>query len=124
MTSQPRYTSLVAWQRADELFIRLHRLASKTFPADERYELTSQLRRAALSVPTNIVEGIARSHRRETLHFLQIAWGSLQEVSYVVHVARRLGYISEEAAANVASEIQLVARPLSGLMASFRRPPP
>jgi len=73
MTIKPGYTSLVAWQRADDLFVRLHHLASKSFPVEERYELSAQLRRAALSVPTNIVEGTARYHRRETLHFLRIA---------------------------------------------------
>jgi four helix bundle protein len=123
MAGGPRHTSLVAWQRADDLFIRLHRLASTTFPSDERYELTSQLRRAALSVPTNIVEGIARSHRRETLHFLQIAWGSLQEVGYFIHVARRLGYITGETAGELTTEVRRTAAPLSGLLTSYKERP-
>ena len=108
MTTTPSYTSLVAWQRADDLFIRLHRLASKTFPVEERYELSAQLRRAALSVPTNIVEGTARFHKKETLHFLRIAWGSLQEVGYFVHVARRLEYLSEVQAEDLTSEVRRV----------------
>ena len=125
MTTPPNYTSLVAWQRADDLFIRLHRLASKTFPVEERYELSAQLRRAALSVPTNIVEGTASFYKKETLHFLRIAWGSLQEVGYFIHVARRLEYISQVAADELMTEIRQTAAPLSGLIASFegRRPP-
>jgi four helix bundle protein len=119
MTTRPGYTSLVAWQRADDLFVRLHRLASSSFPVEERYELSAQLRRAALSVPTNIVEGSARYHRRETLHFLRIAWGSLQEVGYFIHVAKRLGYITEGSADDLIKEVRKVAAPLSGLMASF-----
>jgi four helix bundle protein len=119
MTTTPSYTSLVAWQRADDLFIRLHRLASKTFPVEERYELSAQLRRAALSVPTNIVEGIARFHTKETLNFLRIAWGSLQEVGYFVHVARRLEYLSEAQSEDLTSEVRRVAAPLRGLIASY-----
>jgi four helix bundle protein len=124
MTTTPSYTSLVAWQRADDLFIRLHRLASKTFPVEERYELSAQLRRAALSVPTNIVEGTSRFHKKETLHFLRIAWGSLQEVGYFVHVAGRLEYLSEGQAEDLTSEVRRVAAPLSGLIASYDKHPP
>ena len=65
MSITPAYKSLVAWQRADDLFIRLHRLTLTEFPDYERYELGSQLRRAALSVPANIVEGTARIYGRE-----------------------------------------------------------
>ncbi len=89
MTKLPRYQSLIAWQRADDLFIRLHRVTREYFPADERYELTSQLRRAAFSVPANIVEGTARHYPKETLQFLRTAWASLVETGYCLHVARR-----------------------------------
>ena len=123
MANPPAYTSLVAWQRADDLFIRLHRLASKTFPVEERYELSAQLRRAALSVPTNIVEGTAKFHKKETVHFLRIAWGSLREVGYFIHVAKRLEYISEEAAEELSSGVRRVAAPLSGLIASYDKQP-
>ena len=64
-----RHESLVAWQRADDLFIKLHRLTLQSFPSHEKFELGSQLRRAAYSVPANIVEGFARRYRRTRLHF-------------------------------------------------------
>src|SRR5438876_10631982 len=96
MLSNARHHSLVAWQRADDLFIKLHLLMTKRFPASERFELGSQLRRAAYSVPANIVEGFARRYRRERLRFLNISEGSLAEVGYCVHVAHRLGYIGDE----------------------------
>src|SRR5262245_6350283 len=90
-----RHHSLVAWQRADDLFIKLHKLTIQSFPSFERFELGSQLRKAAYSVPANIAEGYGRRHRRERLHFLNISEGSLAEVSYCVHVATRLGYLEE-----------------------------
>ena len=73
MAKRPKCESLVAWQRADDLFVRLHHITKERFPADERYELTSQIRRATLSVPANIVEGIARFHPKERLQFLRTA---------------------------------------------------
>ena len=91
-----RHHSLIAWQRADDLFIDLHKLTHTKFPPIEKYELSSQLRRAGYSVPANIVEGFARRYRRSRLHFLNIAEASLAEVGYCVHVAHRLGYLSDD----------------------------
>jgi len=110
------YRELVAWQRADALFIRLHLLALKDFPAHERFVLASQLRRAALSVPANIVEGTARIHIREQLQFLRVAWSSLLEAGYYVHVAECLGYISPGLTREIESDIRRVAAPLLGLI--------
>jgi four helix bundle protein len=115
-----RHHSLVAWQRADDLFIKLHLLTIKQFPAFERFELASQLRKAAYSVPANIVEGFARRHRRERLHFLNIAEASLAEVGYCLHVALRLGYVTEEVLKEFESELNRVGAPLVGLIRSTR----
>jgi len=112
--------TLVAWQRADDLFIRLHQLSLKAFPAFERFELGSQLRRAAFSVAVNIVEGFARPLGRSRLNFLNISQSSLAEVGYCVHVAQRLGYLSEGAAAELETEIRRVGAPLTGLIRSTR----
>lgn len=114
--AEPGYRSLVAWQRADELFIHLHRVVKQAFPLDERFTLAAQLRRAALSVPANIVEGTARYHPGEMLHFLRIAWASLAEVGCYIHVAHRLGYLSGGAQGDLEREIRQVAAPLSGLI--------
>jgi len=86
-----KHYTLVAWQRADDLFIEIHRLTRASLPREERYELSSQLRRAAYSVPATIVEGYARQFRKEKFHFLSIASASLAEVGYGLHAARRLG---------------------------------
>jgi len=115
-----RHHSLVAWQRADDLFVKLHQLSSKYFPASERFELSSQLRRAAYSVPANIVEGFARRYRRARLHFLNIAESSLAEVGYCVHVAHRLGYFSDELQNELEEDIRRASAPLTGLVRSTR----
>jgi len=81
------------------------------------------LRRAAFSVPANIVEGFARRHRRERLHFLNIAEGSLAEVGYCVHVAARLGYIQPEMREALEIELSRVGAPLAGLIRSTRAMP-
>jgi len=118
-----RHHSLVVWQRADDLFIKLHQVALLQFPSIERYELGSQLRRAAYSVPANIVEGVARRYRRMRLHFLNIAEGSLAEVTYCLHVAKRLGYISADEFDALDLATREVAAPLAGLIRSTRRLP-
>jgi four helix bundle protein len=112
--------SLVAWQRADDLFIRLHLLSLKTFPAYERFELGSQMRRAAFSVAANIVEGLAYPVGRTRRKFLNVAQASLAEVGYCIHVALRLGYISQDAANELDLAVKRVSAPLAGLRRSLR----
>lgn len=112
--------TLVAWQRADDLFVRLHQLSLKVFPPFEQYELGGQLRRSAFSVPVNIVEGFATKYRKRRLNFLNVAQASLAEVGYCVHVARRLEYIDEKTALDLDLEIRQTFAPLSGLIASER----
>src|SRR5438105_1479330 len=120
MLSNARRHSLVAWQRADDLFIRIHLLTTKRFPAFERFELGSQLRRAAYSVPANIVEGFAMRYRRSRLRFLNISEGSLAEVGYCVHVAHRLGYVGDELLTELEKDINGVGAPLVGLVRSTK----
>lgn len=116
-----RHENLIAWQRADDLFIALHQLARRKFPPDERFELTSQLRRAAYSVPANIVEGAARRSLKERLRFLNVAESSLAEVGYCVHVARRLGYFDDALYTVIDKQVRGVAAPLVGLIRAWRR---
>jgi four helix bundle protein len=98
------------------LFVRLHRLTLTAFPAHERFELGSQLQRAALSVPANVVEGTARVHGGERLQFLRIAFSSLREAGYSVHVAERFGYIPQTVRLDLEKDIRRVAAPLMGLI--------
>jgi four helix bundle protein len=114
---------LIAWQRADDLFIALHQL-SRGFPSIERFELASQLRRSAFSVAANIVEGFGRQPGKERLQFLQIALASLAEVGYCLHAARRLGYMTTEDYQRLELQVRETAAPLRGLMKSVGREHP
>lgn len=87
------YRSLRAWQLAHELAVAVGR-AVRGFPSHERFELSSQLRRASLSVPCNLVEGKARFGRREYLRHVRIAVGSLAEVDYLLFYALEMGYLT------------------------------
>ena len=116
-----KHHNLVCWQRADDLFIDLHKLTHTKFPASEKYELSSQLRRAAYSVPANIVEGTQRRYPREQFHFCSIASASLAEVGYGLHAATRIGYLLPAEHAQWEERIIAIAAPLNGLMNDLRR---
>ena len=88
------YERFRAWQACDELVIKVYRRTA-SFPSHERYGITSQTRRAAVSAAANIAEGSAKRGTGEFRRYLDIAIGSLSEVSYLLHVARRLEYLSE-----------------------------
>ncbi len=94
------YERLVAWQRCHELVLSVYRL-TRAWPGDERYGLTRQSRRAAASAAANIAEGAARSGRREYARFLEIAVGSLAELSYWIRLANDLGYLEADRAAEL-----------------------
>jgi four helix bundle protein len=114
------YKKLVVWQRADDLFIEIHRLTHQLFPSFERYELGSQLRRAAYSVPANVVEGSARPSARDKIKFFNIASASLSEVTYGIHAAFRLGYIDQARYEHLDELTRMVAAPLAGLIRHHR----
>ena len=92
--AQDRWKNLEVWKLADELAYQIY-LVTRNFPKEEIYGLTSQLRRAALSVPTNLVEGYSRKGDRELSRFVNISLGSMAETKYLLHFAHRLGYLSD-----------------------------
>jgi len=108
------YRRLQVWQRSHQLVLDVYRVTG-AIPTAERYGLTSQLRRAALSVPTNIAEGARRTSAKEYSHFLNIAEGSLSETEYLVLVCRDLGYVQPEIAAGVLSEATELLKMLGAL---------
>src|SRR5437016_14349652 len=91
----PPYERLHAWRECHELALAVYR-ATKSFPAEERYGLTSQTRRAAFSAAVNIVEGSARRSTREFRRFLDIALSSLTEVGYALRFCREVGLLPDE----------------------------
>ncbi len=96
MRRQPRrHHDLEVWRDALDLVEAVYRVTA-SFPADERFGLTSQLRRAAVSVPSNIAEGSARRTRAELLQSLYIARGSLAEIETQIQIARRLSYLTSD----------------------------
>ena len=87
----------------------------KRFPKEEQYALCDQLRRAAISVPSNIAEGSGRTSSKDQVHFLEIAYGSLMEVSCQIDIAHELGYLSSEDDDAISEQISRVAAMLSGM---------
>src|SRR2546421_5113298 len=97
------YTKIKAWRLADDLTVAVYE-RTRSFPKEELYGLTSQLRRAAYSVPANIVEGSSREGKRDYLHFLYIDRGSLSEAQYFIHLAHRLGYLTDSDAQSLIAQ--------------------
>jgi four helix bundle protein len=108
------YTKIEAWRQADNLTVTIYEM-TRAFPREELYGLTSQLRRAMSSVPANIAEGSARESKKDYLHFLYIARASLSEAQYFVHLAGRLGYLSESVAGALHGHTKQVFARLHGL---------
>ena len=113
------YRKLVAYQKAKEVVKHTYQLLKK-FPSQERYALCDQLQRASVSITSNIAEGINRYSVKDKTHFIEIAYGSLMEVSSQFEIAEDLGYISPEERLSMDKLIEEVARLLSGLQKSFR----
>ena len=112
-----RYQDLAAWQEARSLVREIYAL-TKSFPSDERFGLTSQIRRCSISVPSNIAEGYGRGSRNDYSRFLRIARGSLFEIETQLVLGHDLGYITDEACIGAQQQIDKVARPLWGLIRS------
>ena len=113
------YRELVVWQRAMELVLLVYRL-TEGFPKREIYGLAAQLRRAGVSVPSNIAEGYGRGSRREYVQFLAIAQRSLKELETQVIRAERLTYATSAQAARVLSQVEAVGKMLGSLMRSLK----
>lgn len=108
------YRELDVWKKALDLVQRVY-TSSREFPAEERFGITSQLRRAAVSVPSNIAEGAERPGKREFLHYLGVARGSLGELETLALIAQRLGYVSGRAAEELLKDADEIGRMLRGL---------
>jgi len=109
---------LVVWQKSHELTLKIYEI-TKNFPKEELFGLTSQIRRAATSVPSNIVEGKARGSSKDFKRFLLIARGSLEELKYQILLSKDLNYIDEDKNNELQNIAKEVGRLLNGLMVSL-----
>jgi four helix bundle protein len=109
------YRELVAWQKAMDLVVAIYQV-TRTFPRDEQFGLINQLRRASVSVPSNIAEGQGRRLRKQFAMFLRVARGSLQEIDTQLLIAERLGYVNSGELQPVQDRVKEVGRLVSGLL--------
>jgi four helix bundle protein len=114
------YHDLIVWQRAIDFVVDTYKLTGR-FPRTELYGLTSQLQRAAVSVPSNVAEGAGRIHTREFINHASIARGSLFEAETQIIVAQRLGYVGEEDIKPLLQLVAEVGRLLHGLIVALER---
>ena len=118
MNEQPRtHKDLDAWKEAIQLVEDVYNI-TKSFPKEEMYGLSSQLRRAAVSIPSNVAEGAARSSKKEFLQFLHMSLGSLSEVETQIIIAKRLDYLDD--IGGIEQQIKAVRRLILGLMRYLR----
>ena len=113
---EPKYTykTLDAYKESKALVMLVYALI-KTFPKEEQYALCDQLRRAVISIPSNIAEGSGRTSAKDQAHFLEMAFGSLMEVNCQIDIAYDLGYIAKEDVARVEERVRAIAALLSGM---------
>ncbi|MBA3832905.1 MAG: four helix bundle protein [Chthoniobacterales bacterium] len=114
------YTKIEAWKLVDDLTVAVYE-RTRSFPKVEMYGLTSQLRRASYSVPANIVEGSSRESKKDYLHFLHIARGSLSETQYFIHLAARLNYLPLTEAEALRGQTKQVFACLHGLIKAVEK---
>lgn len=108
------YRDLIVWQKSMDLVERVYRMTG-VFPKEEMYGLSSQVRRAAVSIPSNIAEGQARKSTAEFMQFLSIAQGSRAEVETQTLIAQRLGYVTESQIKEILSLLDEISRMLNTL---------
>ena len=120
MSEVRRYQDLVVWQKAMDFVVACYAV-SRNFPSSEKFGHSSQLQRAAVSIPANIAEGQGRQHTAEFIQFLCIAYGSLMEAETHLQIAQRLGYLDNLVLKELLMQSAEVGRLLNGLLRSLRQ---
>jgi four helix bundle protein len=113
------FTQLRTWQKASDLVVAIYEI-TKLFPKDELFSLTSQIRRSAVSVPSNIAEGFSRASAKDKAHFYVMSLGSLTETLNHVYISQKLSYISSEEVHMIETEITDLNKMLNGMIKSAR----
>ena len=110
------HKKLDAWKLAMDLVIDVYKTTTERFPSKEKYSLTDQIRRATISIPSNIAEGAARQTKKEFTNYLHMAQGSLSELDTQVELARRLGYLDEETFRILDKRMERIDKMITGLI--------
>ncbi|MCL0078745.1 four helix bundle protein [Dehalococcoidia bacterium] len=113
------HTKLRAFELADEVAVLVYRVTAR-FPKEELYGLTCQMRRAAISIPSNIVEGCTRDSQADYLRFLYVAFGSLKELRYQLSLSKRLGFLLNEDSSLIEPKVVETEKVLNGLIRALR----
>ena len=113
------YRDLIVWQKAIDLVVEVYGV-TKSFPETERYGLTSQMRRAAVSIPANIAEGYARKHRQEYTQFIRVAFASGAELETHLVIAKRLGYIPQSSYDHIESLLTEIMKMLNKFIVTLQ----
>ena len=114
------YTELDVWKYSREMVKLVYKI-TKSFPNEELYGLTNQIRRSAVSVPSNIAEGVGRQSNKETIHFLYIAKGSLQEVETQLYLSFDLEFISKESLSSILEKVISNKKLLNGFINYYKK---
>lgn len=122
MTSIKSFHDLEIWKLSHQLVLEVYKI-SKIFPKEENFRITSQLLRAAYSIPSNIAEGMGRYSRKEFVNFLTIARGSVEECKYFILLAKDLGYLSEIIFAELTLKYDSLGKMINSLINSLKRKP-
>jgi four helix bundle protein len=115
------YKELDGWKKSMQLVKDVY-LLIRTFPKEELYGLTSQIKRAAVSVPANIAEGIGRNYKKDTIQFLHISRGSLYELETLLNIAEMIGILKVEEFNKISENINECARIINGLITYYEKP--
>lgn len=113
------FREMKVWHKAHELVLHVYKISSQ-FPADEKFGLTSQIRRAAVSIPTNIAEGCGRNSDPDFARFLEIAYGSANEVDYLLTLSKDLYVLENQNYQSINAELAEIKKMLSTLVRKIR----
>jgi four helix bundle protein len=116
------FTDLTAWERGHELVVLIYR-KTDSFPQKEQFSLTDQMRRAAVSITSNIAEGFSRQSQKEKVQFYSMAKASLTELQNQLLIARDIGYLTKEDFADLANQSVQISKLLSGLIRAIKARP-
>lgn len=120
MSDYQKYTELDVWKQARKLASYVYELTA-SYPNTELFGMTSQMRRCAVSIPSNIAEGCGRQHSKETIHFLSIARGSLYELETQLYISNDLKFISDDILTICLDKIENLGKLLNGFMRYYRK---